>query len=484
MPPPFPPVWMARRAGTRTLAFLRDRRITTEHGEVIPARTWPAVSDALFTRDLVLYVDRLSDPPLWDAIADPDATITTRPDGSWVGIAVRQGRKVRHVYAALQGWSRPADSSLLADIRTACAAVHARGNPSTASAAGIASMAAAWSGERVYGPGYACAAALRANLVGGRVDTLQPGRLFPTLYELDINSAYAAAAAQPLPGGAATWWDGSVMEPGQDWSAVTGYYECDITIHEPLTLGPVVLRAAPGEPNVIPARPGRYHGWLWGEDVALLRAQVSGIVRLASVTLRRGWFWRRWAQGVRSTPAGLVAEPSPLTGWARRMHRVRRRLPKGAAQLVKLMTVAGMGRWSGDPSTYRIVRQKLAPDDRVVVDPLVGVMALWVHRSERESPAALAHWGSYIQASVRRQLWAKALPYAEAGGLVATNYDALYVSTRPGERSSKAAGGWKLERLQDAVIPAARSLRSVSKVRLPGVPLAARSPLDMPAVST
>ncbi len=475
MPPAFPPLWLNRQRGTRTLATLRDRRITTEQGELIPTRTWAAVADALFSRDLVLYVDRLSDPPLWDAIEDPDATITTRSDGSWVGIAVRRGRYVRHVYASLQAWSRRADASLLADIRAMSAAIHVRGNPTTASGAGVASMAAAWSGERVYGPGYACASTLRDNLVGGRVDTLQPGRLYPVLWELDINDAYAAAAAAPLPGGSATWWDGSVLEPGPEWGAVTGYYLCDIIIHEPLTLGPVVLKVGPGEPNLIPSRPGRYRGWLWAEEVAALRACRRGPVRQVTVLPRHGWYWRRWAQGARSTRAGIVPEASPLSSWARRMHRARRSLPKPAGQLVKLATVAGIGRWSADPSTYRIVRAREGPDDRRVTDPELGVLALWVHRDERESATALPHWGSYVQMSVRLALYRTAARYAADGTLVASNYDALYVTTRPTERLSKLAGGWKLERLQDAVIPAARHLRSRTKTTLPGIPYEQRT---------
>lgn len=468
---PFPEPWMRDRVASRTLATWDGRRIVTEHGEAIAARSWPAVVRALFRHDLVLYAD-VGD--CWDAVDDPAATISTREDGSWIGVAVRQGRKVRHVYDASLAWGRPASSALLADVRTLYAHFGVRAAPSTASGLGIATMRRYWSGETLGRPTYACWRDLHDSIVGGRVDTLQPGTLFPALYELDINGAYPAAAARSLPGGAAVRWDGGVREPGPEWQAVTGYYWCRFTIHESLTLGPVVLRGPAGEPNVIPQAPGTYTGWLWSEDIALLRGITHGIARSVTVMPMRGWYWRRWARAARITARGVVPLPSPLSDWSARMHRARRTLADGPRQMAKLVAVAGIGRFGANLVRYRIVRERLAPADRQVTDPAYGVQALWVHADERDASTALAHLASYIQAAVRRQLWAKALPYAEAGGLVATNYDALYVTTRPGERSSKRAGGWKLERLQDAVIPAARSLRSLTKVRLPGVPLASR----------
>jgi hypothetical protein len=156
------------------------------------------------------------------------------------------------------------------------------------------------------------------------------------------------------------------------------------------------------------------------------------------------------------------------------MARVRAELTGGPRDMAKLAAVAGIGRFGAALVRYRIVRERVSPDDRQYTDPQTGVTDLFVHADERDASTALVHIASYVQAAVRRQLWAKALPYAEAGGLVATNYDALYVSTRPQERSSHRPGGWKLERLQDAVIPAARHLCSAGKVRLPGIPLDTR----------
>lgn len=480
---------MRDRRADRTLAILRAGRIVTEHGESLPARKWSQLAAALFSHDLVLYVQRLSDPPLWDAIEDEAATITTRGDGSWTGIAVRHGRKVRHVYEAPAAWGRDAAIELLADVRALYAEFGIRAAPSTASGLGVALMRREWSGEVVGRPTFACWRDLRASLVGGRVDTLQPGRLFPTLYELDINEAYPAAAARPLPAGAAVRWDGGIREPGPEWEAATGYYLCDIEIHERLQLGPVVLHGGPGEPNVTPTAPGRYRGWLWAEDVAELRRLVSGPRRLVTVLPRRGWYWRRWARAARVTPRGVQPLPSPLALWARRLHRARSRVAPALRPMVKLAAVAGIGRLAADVATFRLVRSRVDPEDRAYTDPDLGLLAVWVHRVERDAATALVHWASYIQASVRRELYRKALPYAQAGALVATNHDALYVTTRPAERSTKGAGGWKLERLQDAIIPAARHLRATAadgtpKVRLPGVPSWERGPLDMRPQST
>jgi hypothetical protein len=328
-----------------------------------------------------------------------------------------------------------------------------------------------WSGEIVGRPRWACCQDLRESLVGGRVDTLQPGKLFPELFELDLNSAYSAAAGERLPGGAAVRWEGHSPEPT---AAATGYYLCRIEILEPLTLGPVVLHVD-GEPNVIPSAPGVYRGWLWAEDIAALRGIVRGVRYLVTVRALRGWCWRRWAKGARSTSRGLVAEASPLSAWARRMHAARRRFDRDGerarAAMVKLATVAGIGRFAAGVDVFTLRRERVDPSDVATVHPRLGPdLPLWIHRSERDAATALVHWASYIQAAVRRRLWRMALPFAEWGGLVATNYDAVYLSIRPAVRSSTRAGEWKLERLQDAVIPAARQLRSRSKVRLPGIP--------------
>lgn len=464
--PFFPPPWPLRDLG-RTLAVPGGpSSIVTEDGEILRYSGDDELVALLFDHELALYVTSL---PTWRPFESlrhrEGAVVTCTAEGSPLALRVRVGRRSRSVIASRVAWGNPASIELLRRVR----ACHTYlGVPLTATAAsmGQATMRRSWP----KGPGGrpmiesrphdSAWRFLREGLAGGRVDTVLPRRRFPRMFELDINNAYLSESRR-LPSGTAVYWSGAHGTP-EPVVPATGFFIADVTIPKgvPLTLGPFGVRAASGT-LAYPTAPGLYpQVYLWSEDVTLLRE------RGMAVELLRGWYWLRWSRA--------------LGPWAARMHRLRAAAPDELAPFVKGSIVAAIGRFGGDRTRHRIT-DDYQPGDRPVVDPVAGALAIYVRAEPSDRGECLLHWSSYILAGVRRRLWALASPFAARGELVATNYDAVYVTTRPKVRLSSRLGGLKLSVLTDAVVPAARQIVSAEKIRLPGIPADSRPSLWEPA---
>lgn len=485
----FPRAW-ARHAGEhardrRVLAFVKDSILVTELGEMIPVLNWRTLAERIVALNLAVWVDAFDVPPLPSAGDDPDVEWTVRKDGTPVGLSFRAvgpyGRKRRyHIYSSLSGWGRRVSPKFLVDLRAVHIALGVAKTPSTASGLGIAAMEQGpgrWQGPRTYRLEWGLAKLMRDTLVGGRVDTILPNKAFPELFELDINEAYPTAAAERFPVGPSVLWLG-YHEPtfGDDQPFKTGYLYCRIEIRERLTLSPITIPGAPGDPNLNPAEPGVYHAWLWAEEMLHARQYREGTRRPIVVFPLYGYLFERWAE--RRGRAGMPLPGSPLRRWAQAFHRARIRLAGDGEQvaMVKAASVAGLGRFAMGPEVYTLSSERKSAEDVETVDPYSGAIR---YRSVRvtDPATALVHVFSYVMMRVRIMLFDKALPYARAGALVATNYDALYVLRRPRGIGSRRPGAWKLERLQDAIIPYARALRSAEKTRLPGIPYELRGGL-------
>lgn len=449
--PFFPPPWPLRDLG-RTLAVVRGiDELVTEDGEVLRWRTLDELYGFLFDRELSVYVSSL--PAWWPFEAlrrMVGATVTCTSDGSPLALRVRKGRSSRTIIASVPAWGTFASVELIRTVR-ACHAYLRVPLTSTAASMGQATIRRAWRrSEPVESrPNDSCWRFVRRGLAGGRADTVLPRRRFAILWEVDINDAYLSQARK-LPSGTAVYWSGARRE-AEPAVPATGFFLAHVTIPRGLpflALGPFGVRSDSGQ-LAYPTRPGTYAGvYLWWEDVELLRSK--GMI----VELVRGWYWRRWSRA--------------LGRWATRMHRLRQDAPPELAPLVKQAIVAAIGRFGGDRVRYRLTDSPVL-GDRVVVDPELGPLATYVHGEPSDRGECLVHWSSYILAGVRRRLWALASPFAERGELVATNYDAVYATTRPKVRPSTRLGGVKLAELHDAIVPASRQIVAAEKVRLPGV---------------
>lgn len=468
--PTWPPRWRARKV-ERTLAILEGDRITTIDGELLELSSWEQLRAALFAHDLQVYSATLtSHRILVAAYQDPSVEIAARADGTAVGIRVREGHRTRWIMSSLGAWSAEPSVAFLRALE----ATHRLLGVDltlTASALGQATMRKHWPHDQYQSRPHAQAWRwVYDAVIGGRVDTLQPGVTFRRIFEADLNDAYLAASRR-LPAGTAVYWSGTREreEPLTDPGFATGLFRCTVVLWRDLPLGPFGMRTDDPGLNVHPTERGIYEDvMLWAEDIALLRSTGRGEEDpdgweggSVSVVMHEGWYWTAWTDG--------------LAKWARILHRARRTAPAELAPLIKQAIVAGIGRFGTDRVRYSVVSRPRAPGDQPITDPKLGPVELWLHEEPADRGECQVHWSSYIVASVRRELYRQAVRHAADGTLIATNYDAIYTTRRPG-RSSRELGRWKVRELHHATVPAARQLIADEKVRLPGVPYASRAP--------
>jgi hypothetical protein len=131
------------------------------------------------------------------------------------------------------------------------------------------------------------------------------------------------------------------------------------------------------------------------------------------------------------------------------------------ARLVKLAGVSALGRFVASGRYARLTLAADAPSPANLSLPY-GVQAY-----RRQADTDLLPVGSYVYATARLSLHARALPEARAGALVQLYTDALY-TTRDGGESDEALGGWKVTVRMNARVPRGGWLYSDSKVATPG----------------
>lgn len=451
--PMYPPVWPLG-AVRRCLGVITDRgTIATETGQRLHYKTAADLHALMFDHDLQLWSGSILRLDVYQGLrAMPGTVVTCTKEGAPLQLRLRNGRKVRTITSAAMGLGITADPAALPILRRLFTFL---GIPdmTTSGAIGQATIRQSWPSDLgpVSRPHAACFDFVRDRLLGGRVDSILLGRRFRRAFEADINNAYLAEA-QRLPGGTAAWYSGLGNEPAD---MVTGLFDCTIILTRDLPLGPFGIRVD-GRTNDYPAKRGAYHAPLWFEDVALLREDGHTVI------LYQGWYWRSWT--------------TALASWARRMHNARRTAPTDLAPFIKKAIVAAIGRFGAARERYVLADQP-GPGDKPVVDPQDGPVDAWVHTEPSDRGECQVHWASYILAGVRRRVWQAARPHAEAGTLIATNYDAIYTTDRPAVRPSTGLGGWKVKVHHDAISQHARWWSSKEAgATMPGVPLASRPP--------
>lgn len=341
------------------------------------------------------------------------------------------------------------------------------GSHPTPSGLGLASMSAWYDRSQppLYRPPAACERIIRAGLVGGRVDTPRRGEQFEVLYEIDANSAYAWAAQRVPAGRCYAVGNGGARPDRAAFHYATARASPSL---DHAAIGPLPVRQADG--SLTYPTTGAWAGWYWSEEIEAARSVGY------TVTPEYGWEWDAWSCGLRD--------------WAERIHALRldsaAEFP-GCAALLKLCTVAGIGRLCGRETVYALTEE---PTDRPYSDIQTGMFRpdgrLWqwyLREQQRSRPELLPHVASYINMRVRLATWERAR--AEGRSLVATNFDAVLSTSRPSWKSSTALGDWKWRELHPAERPTAeglslgvpypRALISAEKRRLPGLTGAARA---------
>ena len=130
--------------------------------------------------------------------------------------------------------------------------------------------------------------------------------------------------------------------------------------------------------------------------------------------------------------------------------------------------------------------REMQPGDRVFPDSRTGEALPYLIRATHDtSKPAMTHWYSYTIMQTARSLYHYSSPFAEAGTLLMTNYDALMIeaSALPEgipEKHSLASqmcdmGDLRYQRLTNVRILAPRHVTCDQKDTRPGVPLEGRS---------
>lgn len=192
----------------------------------------------------------------------------------------------------------------------------------------------------------------------------------------------------------------------------TWFCECEITIHHRLALGPFPVRDRRDEEKIMyPTEPGTYRAFLWKEQAE------DALLLGCSLRVFFGYGWRDF-----TSDNGYFVE---LVDY------LLRTSPDSATRrIVKSATVAGIGRHGMNNTLHILVPEERASTGDVQVNSPHSATAFdyFIHALQLGRQPNMVHWFSYTMMQCARTLFWHALPYAEKEWLVATNYDAVFIS--------------------------------------------------------
>ena len=439
------------RERTMAVALLNGNLRVGGEG-LVECATWREFTAALELHNLDCVVEDLARWRWWpDATDCPKAWVTHGRDGHPRAVTW-QGRKRRFAITLATVWGgRHADRSLCRDLERVAEATGI-GQWPTPARLGDALQRRAWKDAHGWRwesrPARPARALLLEHGVGGRWETAKVGGRFQHVWEIDQRDAYAAAWALPKPSGPAIMVAGVCELPE---GIVTAYGPLEFTIKEELgCLGPLPIRQ---ELLSWPTKPGTYQTWAWAEEVEDAR---SCGVEVRSTGTAMGW--GKW-----------VEAPE----WTREISSIRRQAG-GWGSLVKLATVAAIGRHGRAPSAWVEAR------DRSQAGIAYGGAGK-AYRKRSTDPSACTHWYAYAIMQARRRVWHRGVAEQQAGRRVwAVETDSLILDGPPlgpvVKRGDDLPGEWTVRREDDEVETAANrwALFSDGTGRTPGLPAAGR----------
>lgn len=451
------PLYRVRTPPERTLALYTDNRLITEHGEEVLAPDWESLRQRLEEQHLlILSAHPLRQAGLLDpAVADPDADVLLTKENGIAAIRAqhRSDRRRSGWIVPCSGWGGlPGGPHSLQVLRVLFTALDVGVYP-TPSALGLAYLRHHWQGAPSWRPARWYWDLIHHAIVGGRVDLplANVGRTYPRAWGLDMTGAYPWAA-QSLPAGSAAQFWGTPPK-----GLATYFQRCRLDPPEhPPALGPLPQRHRQTNALFYPTDAVLWGAW-WKEE--LEDAEACGY----TIDRGKGVGWESTTDAVRL--------------WATTLHSLRSLHASAQLRsLVKLVGVAALGRFGQEWETRTLV--PFAPDTDLWCSPDQGFggQAYGVRVEERDRETLQVHLASYIHMQVRRALYAKALPYAERGTLIATNYDEVLVSEQPQEApTGHLLGGWKQHEYVNLRVPYPRAkiADNITPV-LPGRPYALR----------
>jgi hypothetical protein len=428
--PQYPP-FIEYKPTWRGLAMWEENHLLTELQMALPIASYEQFKEAWFDLQLLVFVPSLPEFVYFDDILReyPNSQVMADPDENQaINARVKLGRQTRWL-VQVDRWPNLKDPETGRKL-TGLPFLQAMregykhcgvGTPPTPAGLGQALMRRSWRDQYPYGewkvhrhsvPSLCCCNFIREHQTGGRVDTPGLGQYYDKLLELDLSNAYAAHYGRHPIGAALILYERGKWP--HDFDDGTWFAECEVTIHKQLALGPFPVRRQHGNEKEVtyPVHVGTYTAFLWKEQAEDAR-RLGCTVRVYS-----GYGWREWTEDNRA--------------FVELVDCLLRTAPRSEVRsVVKSATVAGIGRHGMDDTLHILVPEEYASDGDMRVNSPHSATALnyFVHAEKLPRQANMVHWYSYTMMQCARTLFQYAYPYAQKEWLVATNYDAVYLST-------------------------------------------------------
>ena len=456
-----PAIWK-----NRTLAMYDGLQIITEHGTSSTPQSFYEFCTAVFTDDLLTFVESILDFSWLDQAIETGGIVFCTPKGIPTALQLH-GKKNKHhctrwlIQSSAWQQFKPTER-LLTRLRMLfdyCGV----GTANTPGALGMQLQKRAL--YETYGdqvvfhrhplPPYRCVEDLRAMSTGARSDLLvETTQIFDTVYELDMKIGYGAAFVEQPSGP-------SIPHRGQFLEQYATYVShCTIDILDPLPLGCFPVRTQVGKETRIeyPREVGRYQTFLWKEEIDKALQMGCGALR------GPGWGW--------------LSMTRDNARFVEMMTELRDNAPEPIVDWLKLAIVAGIGRHGCSWESSFLVPEGEQSEGDIEAAWHGLVYEFYVHSAMLRVPESMQHWFSYTLMKCRMFLFEAALPFARLGQLLATDTDGIYVSEdaeveafiEKHKAYGTRAGTWRKTTLSHVQFPALRHLISNEKIKQPGVP--------------
>lgn len=458
------PQFYEREPRNRVLCYIENGKIITENGEEYEPKDYEDFKRYLVENSCDCYVSDLRSVAGFAGSASfltlalkysDEVHMSSR--GKIVGITLKRGRNKRFLGPA-NNWAGEYNPSraFLQRMRAFFDYVGV-GTYASEAATGQAmqrSILSQYKRPRFPRPTAWCRADILDGMTGARVDTIvEENILFDYLYEIDLTNAYASMSRW-LPNG----HEIAIPRPDNgifDLNFATFYAQATVTVTSDVKFGPLHVRQ---ENDLLhyPSSAGEvFSGWFWKEELE----EAVRIGWRVEINGKRAWGWRSMT---------LVLLP-----WANKVDELRRTAPEQhIKQKVKQMIVASLGRQGMQPYKFKMIPIREATKEDVPMWGGEEADTVGAMRKVYEPNAYhMNHWYSYIIMRCRNVLYRRMLEEEESGNnVVASNYDAIYLTQPTLLAVNGEMGGWKQDELTNVRIPAPRWIDSDQKVRHPGEP--------------
>jgi hypothetical protein len=451
----------------KSLCFLERGILFREDGLSTVINSYEDFVDVIFKYNLMTFVENflVSFPYIDEVIHDHQATVVCSKRGIITGIRIGRGNRSEWVIVPKtwnERWSKEDMEldGLLVELRSVFDHFGIGVHP-TPSSLGYELMTQSWAEHgllRHTKPGGSCQQFIKDHMSGGRVDTPGIGQRREIADLWDMSSGYVSKFGRQSTGTAVPFR--RIISSYQNW-----FSRVEVRINNELPLGAFPVRELTRRGRVsYPTHPGIYNAYLWKgqvEDAASLGCDISikgGFAWTESTTDPQFWCDQIFTKRVEAEIAG---------------DRTLARYCKGIA-------VKAIGRHAGGNDFHILVDSSRKKEEDMHVSYDGHAYDYWIQRQVVQSSSNMIHWNSNTVTECNRELFKFALPFAEKGQLLATNYDSvicedtglghMYPRKYTADNIFCQPGTWMYLRLHQLYIKAARTFKSKEMTVSPGVP--------------